>query len=267
MIYTGLIAGAFNTNSSVPYAFPAFYVPPLLSLMIVMLRQNDEAFFALAALFLIYIVLMQISLMKFHARLTNTLQMQFSNKRLADKLKGVNQQLKELADKDGLTQLYNRRSMDRYLKAEWERHYREQKPLSFLLLDVDYFKRYNDYYGHERGDECLIRIAGIMKKSAIRSTDMAVRYGGEEFALILPETDDKGAREIADRILTDIRKTRMPHQDSFIDEIVTASIGTATASPTDRDAKATLIISADTALYNAKKLGRNQVVQSTSCPL
>lgn len=264
VIYTGLIAGAFSANSSVFIAFPAFYVPMVISIMIVMLRMKDEAFYTLALLFMIYIALMYISSLKFYTQLAYTLQLRFDNEKLAQELSISNEKLHKLADIDGLTQIYNRRSLDRFMNAEWNRHYRNQKPLSFLFIDIDYFKQYNDTYGHEAGDNCLIEISRILQKNAQRASDIAARFGGEEFAIIFPETTEKEAVQIAKKIISDLNELSIPHSGSSICQHVTMSIGVSTLIPQQPNNCEWILTSADKALYEAKKCGRNCVVEASS---
>jgi diguanylate cyclase (GGDEF)-like protein len=263
VVYTGLIAGAFNANSSVFIAFQAFYVPIVVILMIVMLGMRDEAFYALALLFMIYISLMYISSLRFYNQLTYTLKLRFENEAMAQELSISNEKLTHLADIDGLTQIYNRRSLDRFLVAEWNRHYRNQQPLSLLFIDIDYFKQYNDTYGHEAGDNCLIQIAKILKHNAKRSSDIAARFGGEEFAMILPETLDTEAFDIAQKIVSCLHELSIFHSASSVSEHVTMSIGISTFIPQQPNNSELLLIAGDKALYEAKRCGRNCVKQAS----
>lgn len=262
-VYTGLIAGAFNTNSSVFIAFPAFYLPIVASLMVVMLGQQNETFYPLIVLFTIYIVLMYLSSLKFHNHLIHSLQTRFENEQLADKLVQYNEKLIELADIDELTQIHNRRALNRYLGMESNRHFINRQPLSLLFIDVDYFKQYNDTYGHEQGDRCLIQIARVLHSNARQSSDMAARYGGEEFALVLTKTEAEQAYRIAKRIQSDLENLSLPHAGSLISDKITISIGIATMVPEQSDTAGLLLCIADKALYQAKESGRNRIIQTT----
>ncbi|WP_016950591.1 PAS domain S-box protein [Anabaena sp. PCC 7108] len=175
-------------------------------------------------------------------------------------LRLANQELEQLVNTDGLTQIANRRCFDNRLQQEWQRLYREQQPLSLLLFDVDYFKRYNDSYGHQLGDECLIKIAQSAKQVVCRSMDLVARYGGEEFVVILPKTNIEGALAIAQRIHVAITDMAIPHQASKVSDIVTVSLGIAAQIPTAEVSASTLVEQADQALYRAKQQGRNQSV-------
>ena len=260
VIYTGVIAGSFNTNSSVFIAFPAFYLPPVACLMYVMAQQHSSGFTELTLLFLIYTVLMYVSSLKFHRRLTLALQLRFENEQLADQLTHSNEQLLRLAEIDALTDVCNRRSMDEFLKQAWEEHYRHKQPLSMLFIDIDFFKEYNDTYGHGDGDRSLVQIARTLQRHLRSKTDRVARYGGEEFAVILPQTDQKEAMHIADRIHADVRSLKIPHAGSNISEYLTVSIGVSTIIPAADGNAALIFETADRALYDAKRSGRNRIV-------
>ncbi|MBF0109484.1 MAG: diguanylate cyclase [Magnetococcales bacterium] len=169
--------------------------------------------------------------------------------------------LERMAVLDGLTGIANRRRFDEFLEYEWERSLRYRHPLSLILMDIDFFKRYNDALGHTSGDECLVKIARSIAEAMPRTVDLACRYGGEEFACVLPETSAEGAGIVARRILANCRDLRLPHPRSDADEIVTLSLGTATVVPTLDIARGHLIEMADKGLYLAKSRGRNQVRQ------
>ena len=172
-------------------------------------------------------------------------------------LANANRELKRLASVDGLTQLANRRMFDEHLAREWRLQSRNKSPLSVILCDIDYFKRYNDTYGHQAGDECLKRVAGELRNSARRPSDLAARYGGEEFVLILPDTDGEGAVFVAQRIQNKVYKLKIPHIQSDVDEYVTLSLGVSIAFPKNGYPPDILVKTADEALYEVKGKGRN----------
>jgi diguanylate cyclase (GGDEF)-like protein len=261
VIYTGLIASAFNANSSVRWAYPAFFLPPVLMLMYVILSQTDDAgnFGMLALLFTIYIIQLTISSRRHYQRVTDSLRIRVVNEALANALELSNQRLIKLSEMDELTKLYNRRSMERFLKEEWERHTRSATPFSLLYIDIDYFKQYNDTYGHLGGDEVLVRVASVFERYAQRATDMAARFGGEEFAIILPETDHTDALRIAENIRCAVERLKIPHASSRIADTITVSIGVATVSPRPNADQEELKLEADRALYAAKEQGRNRI--------
>jgi diguanylate cyclase (GGDEF)-like protein len=257
IIFTGLIGASFNTNASVFIAFPAFYFPLIAFLMYAML-QHEEGRIGLSLLFFIYVAAMHASSVRFYNRLTQTLKLQLENKKLTEKLAHSNEHLVRLAEIDPLTQVFNRRYMDRFLSAEWKAHFQEGKALSVLFIDVDFFKQYNDTYGHGAGDRCLSAVAHALKQNIRIERDTVARYGGEEFAVILPHTDCKEAKRIAGRIMEDIRTLDIRHSTSKVADALTVSIGIATVIPdTMHDGSAILDI-ADAALYNAKRGGRNR---------
>jgi diguanylate cyclase (GGDEF)-like protein/PAS domain S-box-containing protein len=172
-------------------------------------------------------------------------------------LQKANQELSRLANLDGLTQLANRRRFDEYLAAEWQRHLREQQYLSLILIDIDYFKRYNDHYGHQGGDDCLIRVAQILANIPQRPTDLVARYGGEEFVVVLPHTNREGALTVANSIQQTIASFCIPHACSEVSQFVTLSIGVSSLIPTPEASLEDLIARTDEALYEAKNQGRN----------
>ena len=174
----------------------------------------------------------------------------------------ANETLQRLATLDGLTQIPNRRYFDEKLKEEWSRLAREKQPLSLILFDVDYFKQYNDFYGHLSGDACLIEIAGIALKSINRPADFVARFGGEEFIFVLPNTNEEGAVMIAKRLMKNIQKEAIPHEKSTVNQYVTVSLGLATIIPNANISPDELIDLADKALYISKQNGRNRYTQA-----
>ena len=193
-------------------------------------------------------------------QLTNPLVMAIQQAELYQQLEAANQKLQQLASIDGLTQIPNRRSFDEVLEREWQRLERERAPLSLILCDIDFFKNYNDTYGHQSGDECLKEVAQILYQVAQRPGDLVARYGGEEFALVLPHTDIAGAICIAEIILSSIRSKGLIHKSSQISSYLTLSLGIATIIPQASGSAKFLIAKADEALYRAKETGRNRYV-------
>jgi diguanylate cyclase (GGDEF)-like protein len=173
-------------------------------------------------------------------------------------LQFANQELKRLAHLDGLTQVANRRCFDERLEYEWHRLAREQQPLSLILCDVDYFKLYNDHYGHQAGDACLQKIAEAINRNIRRAADLVARYGGEEFVIILPNTSLRGAVYVTELIRTDIAALKIPHLASPLCDWVTASIGLASIIPSLDRSPRRLVDAADQALYEAKFKGRDR---------
>ncbi len=176
---------------------------------------------------------------------------------LNSELQQANKKLEAISFIDGLTRIPNRRRFDTILAKEWQRCERNQHWLSIIMMDIDYFKRYNDRYGHLAGDECLKRVAQSLNRVPGRTSDFVARYGGEEFAVILPDTDEQGAREIAENILVAIRNLNIPHEDSTVRDCVTVSLGICAVIPTRLMTSKDLVNCADQALYLAKKGGRD----------
>jgi diguanylate cyclase (GGDEF)-like protein/PAS domain S-box-containing protein len=172
--------------------------------------------------------------------------------------------LEQLATRDGLTGLANRRCFDETLHAEWARALRQRQPLSLLMVDVDNFKAYNDANGHLGGDECLKRIATAVA-SEMRANDLVARYGGEEFAVILPNQSLKGAASVAERIRTRVEQLQVPSRLAPARR-VTVSIGAATAIASPDNCASELVAIADAALYRAKHMGRNRISLPLSEP-
>ena len=174
------------------------------------------------------------------------------------KLEAANRELQRLASMDGLTQLANRRRFDEYLQQEWQRMTREQLPLSLILCDIDYFKPYNDTYGHQAGDRCLQQVARTLQTAVRRPADLIARYGGEELAIILPNTQPAGAAHIAQTICTAIKNLAIPHASSTVHSCITISAGAAGIIPPFDLTTEDLIAAADRALYQAKAEGRDR---------
>jgi len=181
-------------------------------------------------------------------------------KRTAKELRVRNRELKRLSSVDGLTGIANRRHFDEYLSAEWLRACRMGSVLSVILVDIDYFKVYNDAYGHLEGDQCLKRVAMALSEVTSRGGDLVARFGGEEFVLVLPLTSLEGAINLANKLRQKIYALRIPHVGSEVADRLTISVGVSALMPKTSQIKDDLLAQADQALYIAKGLGRNQVV-------
>ena len=178
-------------------------------------------------------------------------------------LKEANQELQRQANIDSLTQVANRRRFDEYLAQEWSRCAREKQTLSLIICDVDYFKFYNDAYGHQAGDQCLYKVAQGMATAIKRPADVVFRYGGEEFAMILPFTRGEGALQVAKTVRERIVNLKIPHDLSEVSQYVTLSLGVSSIIPHVESSPESLIAAADRALYEAKASGRNRVEYKT----
>ncbi len=167
--------------------------------------------------------------------------------------------LKRYSHFDSLTGIANRRRFDEHLDEEFRRAQRQSTPLSLIMMDIDFFKSYNDHFGHQAGDRCLIQVAGALNSALRRPGDLAARYGGEEFAVILPETDEAGAMLIAETIRQRVESLRIPHAPTAGNLFVTVSLGVSTLRPHGGTLANELVSQADAALYQAKNDGRNRV--------
>jgi diguanylate cyclase (GGDEF)-like protein len=192
-------------------------------------------------------------------RLQRELEAEIRERRLVEKaLRKASLELRRLAVLDDLTQIANRRRFDQYLQSQLEQP--TALTCSLLLCDVDFFKRYNDNYGHQAGDRCLKLVAQGISRAVGYAKDLVARYGGEEFAIILPETDSKGALRVAEVVQNEIRSLKIPHEFSEVNEFITLSIGVATTMTASTTSPPVLIAVADSALYEAKSVGRNRVI-------
>ncbi|MBT0960123.1 GGDEF domain-containing response regulator [Denitromonas iodatirespirans] len=188
-------------------------------------------------------------------------QMRLSLLVLTRRLDDANRELRRLTSVDGLTGIANRRCFDESIAREWQRARRNRLPLSVLMLDVDFFKQYNDRYGHQAGDECLKAVAKCLESELKRPADLVARFGGEEFVVMLPETNSVGARRVAEAMRHALASLELPHESSQVADYVTLSAGVATVypAPEDTGSVASMMEAADRALYQAKKSGRNRV--------
>jgi diguanylate cyclase (GGDEF)-like protein/PAS domain S-box-containing protein len=180
-------------------------------------------------------------------------------KKTEEQLINLQKELEALSFKDGLTGIANRRRFDAALDIEWVSARRSAQPLSLILIDVDFFKQYNDRYGHTQGDECLKNIAQTLGLAATRPRDIVARFGGEEFVLILPETDKDAAIKIAERCHSMVEKLQIAHETSATGGFVTVSMGVGTVQPPAEMAPKHLIDAVDKLLYKAKQNGRNRI--------
>lgn len=178
---------------------------------------------------------------------------------LMRELEEANKKLQRLTFIDGLTGIANRRFFDQTLESEWNRVKRDKKPISLVMIDIDFFKKYNDHHGHQGGDDCLIQVAQAIDKVQHRPGDLSARYGGEEFTIIFPDTNAEQALNLAEKCKSNVVGLKIPHGNSDVSEYVTLSLGVATMTPSIDLQFSTLIHRADKALYKAKEQGRNRV--------
>lgn len=174
------------------------------------------------------------------------------------RLKRTTDLLEQFSRMDSLTEIPNRREFDRTLEKEWLRAKRSKNPLSLILLDIDFFKKYNDHYGHLEGDQCLKEAAQVIEQNIRRAHDTVARYGGEEFVVILPDTDKDGAIQVAKQIIEGLAYKKLPHEKSEVASYITMSLGISTVIPESPLSPRNLVDSSDVALYAAKESGRNR---------
>lgn len=187
-----------------------------------------------------------------------------ARKKTEEKLINLQKELEALSFKDGLTGIANRRQLDACLELEWTSARRSEQPLSLILLDIDFFKQFNDLYGHIAGDKCLRSVAQTLALAIARPRDIAARFGGEEFVILLPETDEIGAQEVAERCQRLIEKLRIPHEKTGGSQFVTFSMGVGTIIPSPGMEPSGFVHAVDTLLYAAKQKGRNRIESTPS---
>ncbi|MBU0514178.1 MAG: diguanylate cyclase [Proteobacteria bacterium] len=199
--------------------------------------------------------------------ITRRKQHEQEREKLIDELTRARDELRRLSYRDGLTGVYNRRHFDDRLQREYDRLARQAEPLSLIMADIDYFKAYNDTYGHQAGDDCLKGVARSLAGALGRPADFLARYGGEEFAAVLPGTDLQGALHLAEVMHRAVTELDIEHRSSRVGARVTVSMGVATAVPVPESGPEQIIAVADQALYQAKQEGRDRIVSQKSPPL
>ncbi len=298
LLWVGGMTGAtVATYSVVPAAFIAFSVPALIPPTLYFLSRGDQFHVTVGSVILIFLAFVWISSWRVHKSLVRALELQFENDRLIayldrekdraeslnERLKadieerkrverelrrameqsqGLARQLRQLSAEDALTGIGNRRRFDEAFEREWSRAMRGHYSISLIMCDLDFFKAYNDHYGHTAGDECLKRVGAVLEQHCRRPGDLAARYGGEEFVVLLPRADAEDARSMAEKIRRAVEDLAMPHAASDVGSMVTTTVGVATLIP-DRDMSPKHFLEmADAALYAGKREGRNRVVVS-----
>lgn len=181
-------------------------------------------------------------------------------KKTEEKLISLQKELQELSFKDGLTGVANRRMFDSVMELEWANARRNKQSLSLIMIDIDYFKQYNDHYGHIQGDDCLKRVAQVLSSAGTRARDFSARFGGEEFVLVLPETEAESAYKVAERCRKLIANENIPHEKSQSGQLLTVSLGVGSIIPSHDDEPTAFIEEVDRRLYQAKQKGRNCIV-------
>lgn len=290
LIFVLLIAisgGALTTTAAHVISFYSYSYPIMVVYAAHAFTLEGRVWLLVGLLTVIYAIYMTIAAWKLYASLQESIVLRFNWQETADNLERVKQELnielisrknaekqltrlktelekavhhlEELAAIDELTGIPNRRSFDAAIAREWSRARREQSCIALLMIDVDYFKNYNDLYHHQRGDEALKSVAKILNQYAQRPGDMAARYGGEEFALILVNSSEDHVQKLAEKLRRHVRELQIEHEGSESGGYLTISIGTAISNAPADDDYSSLISAADNALYEAKRAGRNQV--------
>ncbi len=291
----GLIAGAAATHSVILTAYFTFSVAVALPLIVFLFTSAEPGLNMFGLILGVFVIFLSFTAYRLNKLVGKSLSLQFDNLELLAELEKEKNQVnslykdleidlakrklaeeqltreKEKAEQlaqsllaistlDGLTGIPNRRHFDSIIAREWNRASRTNTPLSLILCDIDHFKAYNDHYGHQKGDNVLVRIANLLQENARREGDLAARYGGEEFVVVLPATSVDNARMIAEQMRVAIEELSIPHKFSPSENIVTASFGVATLSPRPDQHLGELIAKADKAMYQAKQKGRNHVM-------
>lgn len=251
--------GGVNTLAIYLPAYLAFTVPALSLLSLSLVLSGDRLGIFLAMYGLFFLASMTVIGRRTYRSLRRTWELTCEREDLIGALTLAHDQLALRAETDGLTGLANRRRFDDVLNAEFLRFRRSGAPLTLILLDVDFFKQFNDTYGHLAGDECLRGVAGVFQDVFLRPSDLAARYGGEEFAGILPETGHDGAIAVAEAIRARVEALAITHAASAAGDCVTVSVGVVTVSDRSLETPLELVAAADRQLYRAKSEGRNRV--------
>lgn len=262
---TTLSSISVSTLSVEKYVFPSFLVPALLPITINTLTSGDRINFGIGLLILIFSFMLILLDKRTRTNMNKALEIRYENTSLLNgltaskiQLEKKNSELEKLATKDHLTTLANRRHGEQHLKNEWKTAIRHHRPIAVIMIDIDQFKSYNDHYGHQMGDDALKAVAESIKQSLSRPSDLACRYGGEEFLITLPDTDVVGAFKVARRIENALFKVHMPHEFSSIEDYVTISCGVAHIIPKRGNKISDLVKQADIAMYKAKFSGGNK---------
>jgi diguanylate cyclase (GGDEF)-like protein len=259
LVMASLSAATTISHSSLKFGPAVWAGPAMLFYAVRCAWEGGETENIIALLIIIYLVTILHYSFTHHRTVTSSLSLKFENLELLEEVRMANEILRRASAIDGLTGLANRQSFEEFMDREWRRAIRDQRPLSLIMADIDHFKAFNDNYGHQGGDDCLKKVAAVIAEEAKRPADLAARYGGEEFMTVLPDTDLKGAIEIAERMRKNVEVLAVPHSYSSTAGVVTISVGVATLIPSRGMTSFEIIKLVDTALYSAKHAGRNVV--------
>ena len=267
MVLAGITAGGLVASYGVKHHFFGFLFPALGAPTVFGLYDGEPTQIGISVLLIVFVVALTASFLRYARAVCELIDTRLENSVLVDSLSAsnqeleqTNQQLLELSSTDGLTQVANRRHFDSQLQREWGRAQRSGNWLSYIMADIDFFKPYNDHYGHLKGDDCLKEVAQALQGVLRRPGDFVGRFGGEEFAILSPETPPEGARVLADKVRAVIEQLEIPHRGSPVSDHVSVSVGVTSTKPSATGSVNDLIYTADRALYEAKHHGRNCVV-------
>ena len=267
IVLIGVGAAAIPLLGVVQRVLLAFQVPTTIPYLVYLAIIFEDRGIFLIFMFGLYLIGVTYAIRSMDKNLSESLVLQYEKEQLANTLTESNQELQHANEKletlsleDALTGLHNRRYFEMQLEVEWQRHARDHKTLTLMVIDIDYFKLYNDTYGHAEGDECLKKVANLLRSSLHRNTDILSRIGGEEFVVLLPTVDEDGALSVAIDMNKALELAELTHATSPLGDNVTVSIGIASVVPSKKETTLSLFKAADKALYGAKARGRNQVV-------
>lgn len=266
IVAAGMAITALTAASAIGYgasrvATLGFFIPCVVPTTIYFGIYGGKAGFMMALYLMFYSMVVLAMLKPMNAAFKKSIILNYQREIEIEKRKLIELQLKEISRRDGLTGLFNRRYFDERLETEIGRAHRNHTPLCLLMFDIDFFKEFNDAYGHVAGDNSLVTVAHLVEELTSRQGDLVARYGGEEFAIILPNIDLHGAVAFANKLQLHIQNSQIPHKASRLDgcEHITISIGVTNLMPFTKIPASQLIETADKALYKAKQAGRNCV--------
>lgn len=267
IVLLGVSAAAIPLLGVVRNVMLAFQIPATIPYLIYIAILLGDRGTILVFMFGLYLVGVIVAISRMDKNISESLVLQYENAQMVNTLSESNQQLQTanlkletLTLEDALTGLHNRRYFEMKLEYEWRRESREKKILTLMVIDIDYFKLYNDTYGHAEGDECLKKVSSVLQSALHRPADVISRIGGEEFVVLLPSVDIEGALNLAQQMQLQLNEANLTHATSPLGDNVTVSIGMASVLPGENATALGLFKAADKALYGAKAKGRNQIV-------
>jgi diguanylate cyclase (GGDEF)-like protein len=263
MLLIGVSGGAIPLLGMLQRVMLAFQLPMVIPYVVWMAPGFEGRGVALILVTALYLLTVMFAMKRLEKNVSLTLAMQYKLEQRTEQLQDANDKLEHMVLEDSLTQINNRRYFEREMEKEWKKARRNQTPLSLLMIDIDYFKLYNDTYGHAAGDECLRKVASLLSKAVHRPGDLLARIGGEEFVALLPDIDEEGALKVAQTMQQILQQAGIVHATSPVNEFVTVSIGYCVAVPEGDETWLGLFRAADNAMYKAKSKGRNHIVAGT----